>query len=92
MFYEWGFGMPSHWFLCLLLQSYTRLWHSVDAGAMALGSVDIMVRFRHKIDPYFSIPLLDPLVRWWKAWFLLKNDTDAPLSAFTGGRPIPHPN
>jgi hypothetical protein len=53
--------------------------------------VDILVRSRTRVDPYFSILLLDPSVRWRKAWFLLKNDADTSLPVFMGGRPIPHP-
>jgi hypothetical protein len=45
-----------------------------------------------KVDPYFSIPMPDHLVRWRRASFLLRNDIDTPLPAFTGGHPIPHPN
>jgi hypothetical protein len=59
---------------------------------VALGNVDILVRSRPRVDPYFSILLLDPSIRWRKAWFLLKNDADMSLPAFMGGRPIPHPN
>jgi hypothetical protein len=58
----------------------------------ALGNVDILVRSRLEVDPYFSILMSDPSVGWRRAWFLLRNDADAPLPVFTGGRPIPHPH
>jgi hypothetical protein len=61
-------------------------------GAASLDSVDILVHSRTKDGSYFCIPLLDPPVGCLKAWFLLKNDTDAPLPTFTGCCPIPHPN
>jgi hypothetical protein len=60
-------------------------------GAAALGNVDILVYSRPEVDPYFSIPMLDPPIGWWRAWYLLRNDADALLPAFTGGCPVPHP-
>jgi hypothetical protein len=54
--------------------------------------VDISVRFGLEVDPYFSILMLDPLVGWQRARFLLRNDIDAPLLTFMGGCPIPHTN
>jgi hypothetical protein len=54
--------------------------------------VDILVCTGPGSDAYFSIPQLDSPVGWWKAWFLLKNEANAPLPAFLGGYPIPHPN
>jgi hypothetical protein len=69
-----------------------RLRQGSDAGAASLGSVDVLVHSRPEADLYFSIPLPDPLVGWWKAWLLLKNDADTPLPMFMGGRPVPHPN
>jgi hypothetical protein len=54
-------------------------------GVAALGSVDILVRSGPEIAPFFSILLLDPLVGWQKAWFLLRNGINAPLPAFMGG-------
>jgi hypothetical protein len=61
-------------------------------GAAALGNVDILVLFEPAVDPYFSITMPDPPVGWWRAWFLLRNDTDTLLSVFMGVHPIPHPN
>jgi hypothetical protein len=82
---ELRFNQWSYFFRALLQQGS-------DTGAVALRSVDISVRCRPNIDPYFSIPLPDPLVGLRKAWFLLKNDANALLPAFTGGRPISHTN
>jgi hypothetical protein len=131
-FYERGFGVPSHRFLCSLLWSYGlelhhlapswilhmvafitlceayigiephfNLWsyffraqlrQGSDVETTAVGSVDILVHSVPEVEPYFSILLPDPLVMWWRAWFLLRSDTNAPLPMFTGGRPVPHPN
>jgi hypothetical protein len=63
-----------------------------DMGAVALGSVDLLVNSRPEIDPYFSILLPDPLIGWQKAWFFLRNVADAPFPSFMDGCPIPHPN
>jgi hypothetical protein len=57
-----------------------------------LGNVDIFVRSGLDIDPYFPILMPTPQVGWWKAWFLLWNDTDVPLSMLMGSCPVPHPN
>jgi hypothetical protein len=59
---------------------------------VALGNVDVFVQSGPAVDPYFHLPTSDPLVGWWKVWFVLRNDTDAPLLVFTGRRPIPQPN
>jgi hypothetical protein len=59
---------------------------------MVLSNVGILVRSSPEVDPYFSVPIPDPLVRYQRAWFLLKNDVDVPLPAFMGSRLIPHPN
>jgi hypothetical protein len=61
-------------------------------GAVAPGSVDLLVNSRPEIDPYFSILLPDPLIGWQKAWFFLRNAADASFPSFMGGCPIPHPN
>jgi hypothetical protein len=69
------------------LSSYyyqARLRQGLDTRVAALGSVDISVRSRPGIDPYFF--------GWWKAWFPLWNEANTLLPAFMGGRPIPHPN
>jgi hypothetical protein len=69
-----------------------RLRQGSDAGAASLGSVDILVHSRPAVDSYFFIPLPDPPIGWQKAWFLVNNDSDAPLPTFMCGHPIPHPN
>jgi hypothetical protein len=56
---------------------------------VVLGVVDIDVRFGHKVDHYFHLPMFGPSDGWWKVWFFLTNDVDAPLPVFMGNRPIP---
>jgi hypothetical protein len=41
---------------------HTRLRQGSDAEAVVLGSVDIYVRSRPEVDPYFLIPMPDSLV------------------------------
>jgi hypothetical protein len=69
-----------------------RLWHNLGMGASSQGSVDISVCSGPGADSYFSIPQPDPPVRWWKAWFLVKDEAGAPLPMFTGCYPVPHPS
>jgi hypothetical protein len=57
-----------------------------------LVSVDTFVRFGHGVDPYFDVLASGPSDGWWKVWFFLRNDIDAPLPVFMGSRPIPQPN
>jgi hypothetical protein len=57
----------------------------------ALGNVDIFVRFRLGVDPYFHLPMSDTLVGWWKVWFFLRNNPSMPLPMFMGSRLIPQP-
>jgi hypothetical protein len=59
---------------------------------VALGNVDILVCSGNEVDPYFSILMPNPPVGWRRAWFLLRNDTDASLPVFMSGSTIPHPN
>jgi hypothetical protein len=61
-------------------------------GNGGFGNVAIFVRTRPDVDPYFPVPMPDPPVGWQRAWFLLRNNTNALLPAFTGSHPIPHPN
>jgi hypothetical protein len=75
----------SHFFQVLLRPN-------LGVGVASLGSVDISIRTGLGTEPYFFVPLPDPLVGWWKAWFLLKDEAEAPLPTFMGGCPIPHPN
>jgi hypothetical protein len=53
--------------------------------------VNILIRSGPKVDPYFSVLMPDPPIRWRRAWFLLRNDANASLPTFTGSHPIPHP-
>jgi hypothetical protein len=59
---------------------------------VTLGNVDILVCSGPEVDPYFSIMMSDPPVGWWRGWFFLRNDADAPLPTFMTGRLVPHPN
>jgi hypothetical protein len=34
----------------------------------------------------------DPLIGWRRAWFVLRDNADAPLPMFKGGCPVPHLN
>jgi hypothetical protein len=45
-----------------------------------------------RLIPTFSIPMPNPMVGWRRACFLLRNDTNVPLSVFMGGHPVPQPN
>jgi hypothetical protein len=68
-----------------------RLQQGSDEEAMMLGSEDIFVRSRPRVDPYFLLPRPDNLVRWKKVWFFLRNDADASLPMFTGSCPVLQP-
>jgi hypothetical protein len=68
-----------------------RLQQGSGTKMAALGNVNLFVRSGSGVDPYFHLPMSDPLVGWRKVWFFLRNDTDAPLPVFTGSRPIPKP-
>jgi hypothetical protein len=70
---------------------HARLQQGSDAEATVLGCVDIFVRSRPEVNPYFHLLMYDPPVRWRKVWFFLRNDVDALLPVFTGSRPIPQP-
>jgi hypothetical protein len=59
---------------------------------VALGNVNILVGSRPEVDPYFSILMPNPLVGWWRTWFLLRNAIDVSLPVFMGGHLVPHPN
>jgi hypothetical protein len=67
------------------------LWHDSSAAVASLGIMDISVHSGPGADSYYSIPQHDPLVGWWKAWFLLKDEADALLPVFMSGCNIPHP-
>jgi hypothetical protein len=73
---------------------FFRAWLQQGPGVetVALGNVDIFVRFGHGVDPYFHLPTFDPLEGWQNVWFFLRNDTDVALLVFMGSRPILQPN
>jgi hypothetical protein len=54
------------------------------AEAMALGSLDIFIKSRHGVDPYFHLSTFGTP--------FLRNDTDAPIPMFTCSGPFPQPN
>jgi hypothetical protein len=64
---------------------WIQLWQDLGAGAVSVGSVDVSIRSGLGVDSYFSFPQPNTLVGWPKAWFLLKNEADAPLPMFMGG-------
>jgi hypothetical protein len=55
------------------------------------GPVDIFVRYRLGIDPYFCLLKSKPPVRW-QSEFFLSNDVDTPHPVFMGNCPIPQPS
>jgi hypothetical protein len=57
--------------------------------AVVLGSMDIFIQFRPRVDPYFLPPMSNPLVGWQKVWFLFRNEANASLPMFMGSRSIP---
>jgi hypothetical protein len=57
----------------------TRLQQGSGVKAVVLGNVDIIVQSRPKVDPYFHLPMSNPLVGWQNVWFFLKKNTDVPL-------------
>jgi hypothetical protein len=67
-------------------------WLRQGSNTVNLGSVDILAQSRSEVDPYFSILMPDPSVAWWKMWFFLRNDADAPLPTFTCSHPVSPPN
>jgi hypothetical protein len=69
-----------------------RLYQGSTMQAVIFGGVDIYVKFRHGVDPYFHLPMYDSTNEWHKVWFFLRNVTVVPLPAFTGNRPVPQPN
>jgi hypothetical protein len=70
---------------------HARLQQGLDAEASVLDSVDIFVRSRPRVDPYFHLLMSNPPNGWQKLWFFLRNDVDAPLPMFMESRPIPQP-
>jgi hypothetical protein len=68
-----------------------RLWQGLDTEAVVLGSLDLFVPFGSRVNPHFHLLMSDPLVRWRKVWFFLRNDVHPPLPVVIGSRPIPQP-
>jgi hypothetical protein len=69
----------------------TQLQQGSDEEATVLGSVDIFVRSRPRVDPYFHLLISNPLVKWQKVWFFMRNEADASLPMFTGSCLVPQP-
>jgi hypothetical protein len=68
------------------------LWPGSDAEVVVWGYADIYVQSGPGVDPYLCLSMSNPLVRWQKEWFFLRNYADAPLPVFTGKHPVPQPN
>jgi hypothetical protein len=81
-------GIEPHFNLC---NYFFHAWLQQGSGTemMTLGNVDIFVQSGHGVDPYFHLPMSNPLVGWRKVWFIFWNDTDVLLPIYTGSRPIP---
>jgi hypothetical protein len=52
-----------------------------------LGCVDIYVRPRQGVDPYFHLSVSNPPVGWRRGWLFLWNDATTPLPEVPGRRP-----
>jgi hypothetical protein len=70
----------------------TQFLQGLSPEATVLGCVDIYIRSRHGVDPYFHLPMSRSTNEWWRVWFFLRNDVDASLPAFMGNRPTPQSN
>jgi hypothetical protein len=82
-------GIEPH---CILWNYFrAQLQQGLDAKGASLGNVDIFVRSRPGVDPYFHLPMSNPSVRQRRAWFILRNNDDVPLLMFTGSRSSPNP-
>jgi hypothetical protein len=55
---------------------------------VVLDGMDIYVRSRHGVNPYFHFPMSGSTDMWWKLWFFMRNDAEVLLPMFTGSRPI----
>jgi hypothetical protein len=71
---------------------HARLLKGSSAEVVAVGTVDFFIRSEYGVDPYFHLLASGPSDGRRKVWFFLRNDTDVPLSVFTGSHPIPQPN
>jgi hypothetical protein len=83
-------GIESHF----NLWNYFRVWLQQGSGmeVATLGSMDIFVRPVHGVDPNFHLPTSSHPNGWWKVWFFLRNNTDAPLPIFMSSCHVPRPN
>jgi hypothetical protein len=88
---EANMGIAAHF---NLWNYFFRVWlqSGSDAEAAVWGRTDISVRSGPGVDPYFRLLMSNPLVRWQKQSFFLRNDVGAPVPVFTGKHPIPQPN
>jgi hypothetical protein len=56
MFYEQGFGMPSHQFLCSLLQLYgLELHHLTPSGILHMAAFMTLCEAYIGIEPHFNL-------------------------------------
>jgi hypothetical protein len=63
-----------------------------DAAAVVWGYTEIHVRSGPGINPYFRLSVFNSSVGWWKEWFFLRNDIEAPNPMVTGKRPAIQPS
>jgi hypothetical protein len=78
VFYEWGFGTPSHRFLHLLLRYYgLELHHLTPSGVLYLATFMTLCMAYHEIDPEFDL---------WNYFFRVRRsqDPEAELTIFGG--------
>jgi hypothetical protein len=64
-----------------------RLWSNSYTAVAVWGCIEIYVRTRPGIIPYFHLSISNPSVGWQKEWFLLRNNATAPLPVVTGKHP-----
>jgi hypothetical protein len=64
----------------------------LERGSGSVGQCGHLCLIQARSRSLFSYFDADHLVRWWRAWFQLRDDADTPLPAFTGSRPVSHPN
>jgi hypothetical protein len=81
-------GRPNH-YASLTSKAFIT---SARVGGHDANPTNTTVSSRHKVNPYFHLPMSESSNGWWRVWFFLRNDTTAPLPMFTGSRPVPEPN
>jgi hypothetical protein len=69
-----------------------RLSSGSGVEAAVLDGVEVYVKSRHGVEPYFYLPMSDFSNGWQKVGFSLRNDAITALPAFTGNHPVPQPN